>query len=137
MAFLISPRQSLRCICTYKPCGSGSIPHLLPSPGLTGSMGGAFSLVLRGGGGVGSSPRRQLHCAQGCLAIVGRGDLAHYRGGNRIKSSRGWKSEVDAEDAVTLETACLVLGCSGLLLGWCLLFIERLWGPLQACHLSQ
>ena len=75
-----------------------------------------------------SSPRRQLPILRGCLAIVGTGDLAHYRGGRRIKGNWGWKSGVDAEDAVTLETACLVLGYSRLLLGWDLLFSERFMG---------
>lgn len=81
-------------------------------------------------------PQEAAARSQCCLAIVGRGDLAHYRGGKRIKSSRGWKSGVDAEDAVTLETACLVLGCSRLLWGWGQLFIERLWGPLQVCRVG-
>lgn len=49
-----------------------------------------------------------------------------------MKSSRGWKLGVDAEDAVTLETDCLVLGCNGLLWGWGLFFIERWCGPLLA-----
>ncbi|KAL0602160.1 hypothetical protein AAY473_028358 [Plecturocebus cupreus] len=54
----------------------------------------------------------------GCLAMVGKGDLAHYRGGRRIKGSQGWKSGVDAEDAVPLETASLGLDYSRLLLEW-------------------
>lgn len=54
----------------------------------------------------------------GCLAIVGKGDLAHFRGERRITGNHGWKLGVDAEDAVTLETACLVLGYSRLLSGW-------------------
>ena len=61
----------------------------------------------------------------GCLAILGKGDLAYNRGGGRIKGSQRWKWGIDAEDAVTLETACLVLGYSGLL-GWDPLFTERL-----------
>lgn len=35
---------------------------------------------------------------------------------------------VDAEETVALETACLVLGYSRLLMGWNLLFTDRLWG---------
>lgn len=94
VAFLISPRWSPHCTCTYRPCWSGSASYLLPFPGLMGSTWGSFPQSREVGGGARSSPRRQLHCAQGCLAIVGRGDLAHYRGGKRIKSSWGWKSGV-------------------------------------------
>lgn len=84
-------------------------------------------------GRAGVLPQEAAAPLLGCLAIVGKGDLAHYRGGGRIKGSQGWRWEVDAEDAVTLETACLVLGYSGLL-GWDPLFIGRLQGPLWACH---
>lgn len=88
---------------------------------------GSFPQGLSPGKGRGLRvlPQEAAACSQGCLAIVGRGDLAHYRGGKRMKSSRGWKLGVDAEDAVTLETDCLVLGCNGLLWGWGLFFIER------------
>lgn len=60
---------------------------------------------------------KQQHLSRRLPSNSGEGDLAHYRGGRRIKVSRGWELGVDTEDAVPLETACLVLGYRGPLLG--------------------
>lgn len=85
------------------------VASVLPSPGLTGW------------GNFPQGPRcrvgRQWQLSGRLPSNSGEGDLAHYRGGRRIKVSQGWELGVDTEDAVPLETACLVLGYRGPLLG--------------------
>lgn len=102
------------------PWGKSHPPALLGLDGFSPAMAGVNRLGQLSSGSQVQGERQDGeagHLSRRLPSNRREGDLAHYRGGRRIKVSRGWELGVDTEDAVPLETACLVLGDRGPLLG--------------------